>query len=263
MKLTSKIKSFLILAVTLGLVFCGDSGTNNQIGFGNTGAFSGFYVVTSSPGHMQFYVAKTTHTLTVRMSEAVAQSSVAGQVRLVRKTNGQEQDVTAGYSITVNNEIITLQSSNDLVDNSDYSIHLFPGLTATSGNTLLQGQSFQYFYIDFSTGNGGTLGQGVPGAPTVSSFGNAGYAGGGRTILVTFNESLAYAPLIEFHSTTIWLGQNIVPAYVVPANMNNNTQWYAIMPDGYSPLAFDVKVTHYVDLEGNSGEPTLSQNFYF
>lgn len=263
MKLTSRFKSVLILAITIGLTYCGSDGTTQQIGFGNTGSFSGFTVVSSSPGHNQFYVSKSTHTLTVRMTEAVDQSSVSNNVRLVRKTNGQEQDVTSGYNISVASEIITLQSSSDLSDNSDYSIHLFPGLKATSGNTLLQGQSFQFFYIDFSTGNGGTFGQSLPGPPSVSSFGNAGYAGGGRTIIVTFSESLAYAPLIEFHSTTIFLGQNIVPAYVIPANANNNSQWYAVMPQGYSPLAFDVKVTDYVDLEGNHGTPKVSQNFYF
>ncbi len=260
MKLTYKIKSFLALAMSFAFIHCGSTGTDNQIGFGNTGAFSGFYVVSSSPGHNQFYVAKTTQTLTVRLSEAVSAATIAGQVRVVRKTNGQEQDVTSSFNISSAGEIITLQGSGDLADNSDYSIHIYPGLTATSGNTLLQGQSFQYFYIDFSTGNGGTLGQSVAGPPSVSNFGNAGYSGGGRTIIVTFSESLAYAPLIEFHSWNF--GQNIVPAYVVPANSNNNTQWYAIMPQGYSPLAFDVKVTDYVDLEGNHGEPKVSQNFY-
>jgi hypothetical protein len=79
------------------------------------------------------------------MSEPVDQASIVSQVRLFKKTNGQEEDVTAAYNISVVGEIITLQGSADLVDNSDYSIHLYPGLKATSGNTLLQGQSFQYF----------------------------------------------------------------------------------------------------------------------
>jgi hypothetical protein len=263
MKLIYTIKSFLVLALSFAFIHCGSDGTDNQVGFGNTGAFSGFYTVSSSPGHNQFYVAKTTHTLTVRMSEPVDQASIVSQVRLFKKTNGQEEDVTAAYNISVVGEIITLQGSADLVDNSDYSIHLYPGLKATSGNTLLQGQSFQYFFMDFATGNGQNLGQSLAGPPTISSFGDAGYSMGARTIMVTFSESLAYAPLIEFHSTSIFLGQNIVPAYVVPANSNNNTQWYAIMPQGYSPLAFDVKVTDYVDLEGNHGDPKVSQNFYF
>lgn len=275
MNFKSKIKSILVIALTLGFFNCGSSGTGNgQVGFGNSSGTSAFTVSSTSPAHNQYYVSKSTHTITIRMTEAVAQSSIAGNVQLVKKINGQEENVTASFNTLANGEIITMNATDgpdsdtnidDLSDNADYEIRLFPGLAAQTGDTLLQGQSFQFFYVDFSTGNGGTLGQSVAGPPSVSSISSGTpYSGTCFAAQIQFSESLAYQPTIvlEYHGTSnLGLPQWKTEAgYAYPVQSNNQTIWQVDLSgyacnDLYTAGGVKVHVNDYVDLEGNHGSP--------
>jgi hypothetical protein len=253
MKIKNKMTSILMIVLTLGFYHCGSDGTNNTLGFGATGSLDGFRVLSSTPANGEYYVSTDTHQIVIRMSAAVNQTTIPGNITVIETINAVENNITpAPTNIVANGDVITI-SGITIHSNSDIEVRMFPSLADSAGNTLLQGQTFQYFYIDFSGTSAGTQGQDVPGPPSVVSFGN-----NNCTVLVTFSESLQYNPEIEFHSWN--LGQVIVPAIVQPASAYNATQYYAIMPQGYSPLAFNLKVTHYVDMSGVAGDPKLSGN---
>ena len=189
------------------------------------------------------------------MSEQVEEATIPNNVQVFKTSGGQEQNVTAAYNISVVGDIITLQSSGGLSNNSDYQIRLYPGLAATSGNTLLQGQTFQFFFIDFSTGNGGTQGQGVAGPPTVTEITRSDQGCFGA--LIQFNESLAFQPQISIRYTQdAFSGPIELPVYAAPAQFNTMTQWRIDACISYIPMTnITVKVLDYVDLEGNHGTP--------
>jgi hypothetical protein len=250
----NKMKSILMIVLSLGFYHCGSDGTNTTLS-GNTGAFDGFRVTSSTPAHMQFYVSESTTTLTVRLSEAINQATVPNNVQIFKTSGGQESNVTASYNISVNGDILTLQGSAGLSSNSDYQIRLFPGLAATSGNTLLQGQTFQFFFVDFSTGNGGTSGQGVAGPPSVVQITRSDNGCFGA--LIQFNEALVVQPQVSIRYTQdMFSGPIELPVYAAPAQFNSMTQWRVDACITAMPLTnITVKVLDYIDLEGNHGTP--------
>ncbi|MCC7460349.1 MAG: Ig-like domain-containing protein [Proteobacteria bacterium] len=251
----NKMKSILMIALSLAFYHCGSDGTNT-IPFGNTGSLSGFRVTSSTPAHNQFYVSQDTTVITVRMSEAVNQTTIPNQIQVIKTAGGQEQNVTSSYNISVNGDIITLQSTSGLSHNADYEIRLYPGLAAVSGTTLLQGESFQYFFIDFSTGNGGTQGQGVAGPPSVVNITRADM-GGCFGALIQFNESLGYQPQVTIRYTQdVFSGPIELPVFAQPAQYNTMTHWRIDACINYIPMTnITVKVLDYADLEGNHGSP--------
>lgn len=269
MNFKHKILSILAIALTVGFANCGSDGSDtNTLGFGNTGSLSGLYAVSSTPANGESYVSRSTTTIQVRMSQAINQATAAANIQMFKTLNGQESNITSSFVITVNNELITLQGSGQLDDNTNYEIRLFPGLASTAGNTLLQGQQFQYFYIDFYTGNGQTLGQSVAGPPSVSSItrSNGGSCFGANII---FNESLAYQPIIQIRIKNGIAQMVTVPnVYPFPAQGNTQTIWHVDLDPSFcsdlwliSNNVF-VSVQDYVDIEGNHGPASSEQGFY-
>ena len=131
---------------------------------------------------------------------------------------------------------------------------MYAGLAATTGDTLLQGQTFQYFYINFSTGSG--LGHSTPGAPivtTVTKSNEYGCFG----VVVQFNETLAYQPTIRIHYRPGTLKDKIdVWPYPQPVLPYDNSVWRADLCDSSIAIFSDISVyiDDFVDLdEGNHG----------
>lgn len=262
--MSKKLTSILLLVLTIGFYNCGSDGTN-QVPWEATGAFDGLFLESSTPGHQQFYVDGSTTMITLRMSEQLNINSIPGNVRLFNISNGGEQDVTPS-NIVGTGQIITINNVS-LAENQDYEVRLYPALAAASGNTLLQGQSFQYFFVDFSTGNGGTQGQSVAGAPSVTNVSRSnGFSCFGA--MIQFNESLAYQPQVTIEYKDLFFQWHTIPVWAMPAQMNNNTQWRVDLPQGYcndiiTGSNIKVHVIDYVDLSGEHGAQHDSQFTYW
>lgn len=269
MNFKKTLSSALAIALTVAFAHCGSDGSDtNTLGFGNTGNLSGLYAVSSTPANGESYVSRSTNTIQIRMSQPIASTSIPNNVQFFKTLNGQESNITSSFTITVNNELITLQGSGQLDDNTNYEIRLFPGLASTSGNTLLQGQQFQYFYIDFYTGNGQTLGQSHAGAPGISSITRSnGFSCFGANI--AFDESLAYQPIIQIRVKNGIAQMMTVPSvYPYPTQSNTNTIWHVDLDPSYCQDLWSlgnnvyVSVQDYVDIEGNHGTPSSEKGFY-
>ena len=269
MNFKNTITSVLALALTLSFANCGSDGSDtNTLGFGNTGTMSGLYAVSSTPANGESYVSRSTNTIQIRMSQPINQATVPNNVQFFKTLNGQESNITSSFTITVNNELITLQGSGQLDDNTNYEVRLFPGLGSTAGSTLLQGQQFQYFYIDFYTGNGQTLGQSVAGPPSVVSItrSNMGSCFGAN---IQFNESLAYQPQIQIRVKNGIAQMVTVPSvYPYPTQSNSQTVWHVDLDPYFCQDLWTlgnnvyVSVQDYVDIEGNHGSPSSEKGFY-
>lgn len=261
MKMANKIRAILALILIFGLSNCGSDGTSTTIPF-NSSALSGFYVVSSTPAHNQFYVSESTNVVTIRMSEVVnGDTATSSNVQVVKKTTGEV--LASTVTVTAGSEIITI-SGLSLALNTDYQVRLYPGLAATSGNTLLQGQSFEYFYVDFSTGSGGTLGNTVAGAPHVNSVVKTTTKPGcAASVLITFNESLAYQPNVSIKYYNPFAQEVYVYAY--PALVYDNSVWQVdlCVPDKTPSTNIHVHVNSYTDLEGLSGAFFVETLYYF
>ena len=128
--------------------------TNNTSGFGQTGSFDRFRVLSSTPANGQFY-EQTTTVITIRMSEDVDLATVVGNVSLVETVGGVETNITlTSASIVPNGPVITI-SSLSLKSNADCKYECIPTLPAQPAMPCCR-VNLLILYIDFSTGNGGT-----------------------------------------------------------------------------------------------------------
>jgi hypothetical protein len=282
MNYVSKLSILATLAIT-GILGCGNTGTNNVLGFGNEGSLTGLYPVSSTPANNAYYVGSNTKTFMIRMNEDVDQASALANIQFGKAaldSNGQpylvqametESVVVTGSLITIsfkevgNTEVAacssvgalnpggstssTSPSTQYLDENENYAVLLYPTLAAVSGNTLLQGQAFSYYAFYFSTGAAGAFGNSKAGAPHPVKA-----AVVDRTscvVDITFSEDLQYAP------TTVYFGNTERPSNIVyPAFPGNMSVWRVEKPSSYNCIAtVEVRVYNddYFDLSGETG----------
>ncbi len=254
---------FLLVA----LANCGSSGSDDQFEF--TGLFEGLYVVSSTPAHNQYYVPTTTQTITIRMSENINPASLESQLQVVTDAPVDSDtcggnNVTSNFTVTASGSIITLTTTS-LATNENYQIQLFPGITSEAGNTLLQGQSFSCFYIDISTGNSGTAGNSVPGAPTISGF-DRSPMGGCFSAIVRFNEALATQPVLftKHKGPDTFFSWVTTPVWAQPVYAGNMSEWRVNACHVPTMSEVKIQVEDYVDFdEGNHGTPDASSIWYW
>lgn len=268
MKTVKTIQSVILGALLLATTYCGSSGTQDDFQF--TGLFEGLYVTGSTPAHNQLYVPTNTTTFTIRMSEDVNPDSLANQIQVVTDptTNSDTcggTPVTSNFTITSAGNIITLTATGTLQNNKDYEIQLFPGISSVAGNTLLQGQQFSCFYIDVSTGNGGTAGQSVQGPPQITGF-QKSPQGGCFGAIVNFNESLATQPIMytKHKGPDTFFSWVTNPVWAQPVMAGNMAQWRVI--DCNVPTLSEVKieVESFIDFdEGLHGTGDASSIWYW
>lgn len=219
---------------------------------------TGFYVSSSTPAHTQSYVALSTLTITIRMSESVDSTTVDGRVGVFKINGEQETEITSDYTITINEEIITLTRVDNLPDETDFQVRLYPNLAAENGNKLLEGFEFQYYYIDFSTKSENGLG--VDGPPSVVSA-NRSDIGNCFGVIIDFSETLSVQPQIDLLYKVLGINEpwQTIPVYANPAIVYGGggtmSRWRIDVCNLATLGAVEAKiiVRDYIDLDGENG----------